>query len=172
MGLWRIGRSVGIVGLLLAVCTSPPGSAAQGPPVPVGEDGCPTAWNAMRGGGYAPGRLIPDRGAVSVTFCELTGARPAAAEGARKLTTHVEAMVGVLNSLPTRDEMEAEIRAASAAAGRQAPDDLLLGKMCTLVGYSSELSFSVEYRNGRALVLLDRNCGIARSGGRTRFKPT
>ena len=74
--------------------------------------------------------------------------------------------------MPTRDEMEAEIRATSAAEGQQAPDDLLLGEMCTLVGYSSELSFSVEYRNGRALVMLDRNCGIAQSGGLTRFMPT
>jgi hypothetical protein len=172
MKLGRIGRSVGIVGLLLAVCTSLPGNPDQGPPVPVGEDGCPTAWNAMRERGYAPGRLMPDRGAVSVTFCELTGARLAGAEEARKLTTHVEAMVGVLNSLPTRDEMEAEIRATSAAEGQQVPDDLLLGNMCTLVGYSSELSFSVEYRNGRALVMLDRNCGIAQSGGLTRFMPS
>ncbi|MCT9930336.1 hypothetical protein N5079_08870 [Planotetraspora sp. A-T 1434] len=166
---------IAVVVLLFGASASFAMPAVRRPPL--GADGCPTAWVEERDVFDLPGPLVPD-GAVSVTLCELVTrlpyrGRPARSPWsgqARTLTTRVADMVTVLNALPTRDELEARIRARSKAEGRPLPEDVHVGTGCTDIGFPSELSFAVHYVEGPpAVVLLDRNCGTARFGARTRY---
>ncbi|MET7337865.1 hypothetical protein [Nonomuraea sp. NPDC005650] len=175
--LLRVGRvAAGVSALLLAAPSAIP-LDSLGPQL--GTDECPISpaggWEA----GDRPGELVPADGAVLVTMCEIAlptphgqvPVSPGAPVPVRKLTTQVDAMVSALNALPTRDVLEADLRRREAAKGRVQEDDLHLGEVCTLVGYGTSLSFVVHYRDKRkpAVVLVNRNCGTARSAGRTRF---
>ncbi|WP_432925673.1 hypothetical protein ACQPZZ_33435 [Microbispora sp. CA-135349] len=141
-------------------------------------DGCPTAVMEVRGTADRPGPLVPAEDAVSVTLCELItppregpGPLPSPRPGQdRTLATHVAEMIAVLNALPARDEVEAAARAEMAAEGHAPPGDLHIGEVCTDIGYRTQLSFAVRYRDRpSALLLLDRNCGVVHHAGRTRF---
>ncbi|MFI9572910.1 hypothetical protein ACIG5D_15830 [Microbispora rosea] len=181
MILWRerIGRGLAagvVIVLLLAATASYP---VEMPAAWFLEaDGCPTAVMDVRGTADRPGLLVPGEGAVLVTLCELItplgngpGPLPSPRPGRdRSLSTHVAEMIAILNALPARDEAEAEARAKMAAEGRTPPDDLHLGEVCVDIGYGEQLSFAVRYRDRPpVLLVLDRNCGLVHSAGRTRF---
>ncbi|MFC0865526.1 hypothetical protein ACFHYQ_24850 [Sphaerimonospora cavernae] len=178
----RLRRGVLLTGVLLLAALSlgvvaPPPVAPGLVTVPtprLGVDGCPVELLDGRGFTDLPGPLVPDGGAVSVTLCELIKKWPAqggqpsppAPGEPRTLTTRVSEMVALINALPTREEEADRIRTRGTA--RALPADF--GFVCTDVGYGQEFSFAVRYADGSsALVVLDRNCGTARSAGRTRF---
>lgn len=158
--------------------SAPSGPAPGGPvieprPVVFGPDGCPERkYDLPQSTVDDPGPLVPT-GAADIVLCEAV-VDPASIGGertsgqSRTLTTGVADLVHLLNGLPDQAAMLAELSRREIAAGRPAPstDNLL----CTLVKYGAEYSFVLHYPDGsRVAVVMDRNCGTARSGRHLRY---
>ncbi|WP_214319949.1 hypothetical protein [Nonomuraea sediminis] len=151
---------------LTAVCLL--ASPASRPEIHRG--GCPGAWVPDWGIRDRPGDFLPSGPVTSVTYCELI-LEPGPHQGeARVLTTGAAEVAALLNAMPTREELEARIRAQESAAGRPITGELHLGEICPLIAYDRRGSFVVRYEDGSsAVILLDPNCGTAYYDGRTRF---
>jgi hypothetical protein len=167
-----VGLAIGVPWLLAR-------PAANGAPLslpaspPVNAAGCPTVANPQPSTSDVPGRLVPT-GAVAATLCERTNevgaaptpsASPGSAGGhpirSRTLTSAVDELVAHLNSLPNRAQWAAQ-QASEGNVSREL--------VCTLMGFPTDLSVAMRYPDGSTTVVwLDRNCGTASAGGRTRY---
>lgn len=174
-----VALAVGVPTLLARPTDAGPEPAAATPapagpppsPVPLDQGGCPAVAAPPPSDEDRPGPLVRT-GATQVTLCErLTEPHAASfdprAGQPRTLTIGVEQITALLNELPDKETMLGRLREQARQRGEN-PANLEMG--CTLIGFPSELSLVLRYRDGTTTVVwLDRNCGSVRADGRTRY---